>query len=58
MKEEAVATEPGDDSVDGRRRAFQGPGDLAVGHATDRELEDHWRELGATLPIRGAERLS
>ena len=58
MEEQAVAAEAGEDGIDGGRGAFEGTGDLAVGHAVDGEIEDVRREFGSFLPVGRAEGLS
>ena len=58
MEEEAVTAESGEDGIDGGGGAFEGSGDLAVGHAVDGEVEDVGGEFGTFLPVGRAECLS
>ena len=53
-----MSAEPGEDVVDSGGGAVEGPGDLPVGHASDRELQNHGCEFGSFLPVGYFEGLS
>ncbi len=58
MVQEAVPPHPGYMSVDGRWIYLQVPGNLSIGHSTDRFHEDLLVDVGTFLPVGCAEGLS
>jgi hypothetical protein len=57
MEEEAVATESGEEVVDGGGGAAEDPGDLSVGGTADGVLVDVDEELWSFEPVGGGEGL-